>query len=59
MCVRRSQQHLVVVKRDRTARTIKQIVVVTALDLRQFAPILSQQIPGAAVQRLHDVLGVG
>ena len=50
---------LVVVQRDGAACAIKQVVVIAAFDLRQLAPILPQQIAAAAVERLHDVLGVG
>ena len=53
------QQHFVVVERDGATGAIKQIVVITAFDLRQLAPVLPQQIAAAPVERLHDVLGMG
>ena len=52
------QEDLVGVERDRAARPIEQVVVIAAFDFRQLAPVLPQQIAGAAVQGLNHVLRV-
>jgi hypothetical protein len=58
MRIRARQEDFVGVERDRAARPVEQIVVITAVDFRKLAPVLPEQIAGAAVQGLNHVVRV-